>query len=94
MLEQRISGLKGLKAEPKCFTMDERFVPEPVNCLLLTFEGAKSGKSAAEIARKLEASTPPILAILEGDKIGIVMDVLNDGEVAYIGDRLVELMSR
>lgn len=93
MLEQRISGLKGLKAEPKCFTMDERFVAEPVNSLLLTFGGAQSGTSAAEIARKLEASTPPILAILEGDKIGIVMDVLHDDEVAYIGDRLVELMS-
>lgn len=93
MLERRIAGLKGLKAEPKCFTMDERFVPEPVNCLLLTFDGTKGGKSAAEIARKLETSTPPILAVLEGDKIGIVMDVLHDDEVSYIGDRLVELMS-
>ncbi len=90
MLEQRLAGLKGLKAEPKCFTMDERFVDEPVNCLLVTFTGAKS---AEEVARGLEASHPPILAIREGDKIGIVMDVLRDDEVAYIGDRLAALMS-
>jgi D-glucosaminate-6-phosphate ammonia-lyase len=93
MLERRLSGLTGLKAEPKCFTMDERFVDEPVNCLLLTFDGAKNGKSAAQVARRLEESSPPIIAILEGDKIGIVMDVLKDDEVAYIGDRLVEVMS-
>jgi len=89
MLEQRLSGLMGLKAEPKCFTMDERFIDEPVNCLLLTFDG----KSAPQVARQLEESSPPIIAILEGDKIGIVMDVLKDDEVTYIGDRLVEVMS-
>jgi D-glucosaminate-6-phosphate ammonia-lyase len=93
MLEKRISGLKGLKAEPKCFTMDERFIDDPVNCLLITFDG-KKGKSAPDVARELEACRPPILAIQEGDKIGIVMDVLNDDEVRYIGDQLVELMSR
>ena len=91
-LGRQIAGLKGLKAELKCFTMDERFVDEPVNCLLITFDGAKNGKSAPEMALKLEASTPPILAIQEGDRIGIVMDVLTDDEVAYIGDRLTALM--
>ena len=93
MLQKRIAKLKGLKAEPKCFTMDERFVDEPVNCLLITFDGAKNGTSAPEVARRLEESSPPIVAILDGDKIGIVMDVLKDDEVAYIGDRLAELMS-
>ena len=93
MLERRLSGLKGLKAEAKCFTMDERFVDEPVNCLLLTLEGKSNGKSALDVARRLEAGTPPILAIQEGDRIGIVMDVLQDDEVNHIGDRLVALMS-
>jgi D-glucosaminate-6-phosphate ammonia-lyase len=90
MLEQRLRGLKGIKFEPKCFTMDERFVDEPVNCLLITFNGSKS---ADEVARELEASNPPVLAIQEGDKIGIVMDVLKDEEVIYIGDRLSSLLS-
>jgi D-glucosaminate-6-phosphate ammonia-lyase len=90
-LEGRLNGLKGLKLEPKCFTMDERFVDEPVNCLLITFDGAQS---AHEVARGLEASDPPILAIEEGDRIGIVMDVLKDDEVTYIGERLATLLSR
>ncbi|MGE0005708.1 MAG: aminotransferase class V-fold PLP-dependent enzyme [Parvibaculaceae bacterium] len=92
-LERRLAGLKGLRAEPKCFTMDERFVDEPVNCLLLTFGGAKDGRSADEVARALEASTPPILAVHEGDRIGIVMDVLTDEEVSHIGDRLTALLA-
>lgn len=90
MLERRLKGLKGMKLEPKCFTMDERFVDEPVNCLLITFN---SGKSAREVALGLESSNPPILAIEEGDRIGIVMDVLDDDEVTYIGERLASLLS-
>jgi seryl-tRNA(Sec) selenium transferase len=29
LLKGKLSGLKGLKLEPKCFTMDERFIDEP-----------------------------------------------------------------
>jgi L-seryl-tRNA(Ser) seleniumtransferase len=90
MLQSRLAGLKGLKLEPKCFTMDERFVDEPVNCLLITFD--KNG-AAAETARRLEGANPSIIAIHEGDRIGIVMDVLQDDEVGFIGDRLVSLLS-
>jgi D-glucosaminate-6-phosphate ammonia-lyase len=91
MLERRLKDLNGVKLEPKCFTMDERFVDEPVNCLLITFDGARS---AHEVALGLEASNPPILAIEEGDRIGIVMEVLKDDEVTYVGERLMALLSR
>lgn len=91
MLKERLSGLKGLKLEPKCFTMDERFIDAPVNCLLVTFD--KAAKSAAEVARLLEEENPSILAIQEGDRIGFVMDVLADDEVAYIGERLRTLLA-
>lgn len=93
MLKEQLSHLKGLKLEPKCFTMDERFIDEPVNCLLVTFEKA-AAKSAPEVSRILEEAPPPsILAVQEGDKIGFVMDVLTDGEVAHIGERLNILLS-
>lgn len=90
MLKERLSGLKGLKLEPKCFTMDERFIDEPVNCLLVTFD--KATKSASEVARALEDETPSILAIQEGDRIGFVVDVLADDEVNHIGERLSALL--
>jgi len=90
MLQSRLAGLKNLKLEPKCFTMDERFIDEPVNCLLISFD--KNG-SAADVAHQLEEANPSIIAIHEGNKIGIVMDVLKDDEVSFIGDRLVALLS-
>lgn len=92
MLKDRLSGLKGLKLDAKCFTMDERFIDAPVNCLLVTFDRA-AAKPAAEVARLLEEENPSILAIQEGDKIGFVMDVLADDEVAFIGERLKALLS-
>lgn len=91
MLKAQLAGAKGVRLEPKCFTMDERFVDEPVNCLLISFDG---NGSAQDIARQLEEANPSILAIHEGDRIGIVMDVLRDDEVRHIGDRLVSLISR
>jgi D-glucosaminate-6-phosphate ammonia-lyase len=92
LLKEKLSGLKGLKLEPKCFTMDERFIDEPVNCLLVTFDKG-AAKSASEISNALEAENPSILAIQEGDKIGFVMDVLADAEVAHIGERVRALLS-
>ena len=47
-----------------------------------------SGLSPAGVARALAAGNPAILAIEETDKIGIVMDVLSDGEIMIIADRL------
>lgn len=92
MLRAMLAGLKGLTLAPKCFTMDERFIEDPVNCLLVTFDKAACGLNAAEVAGRLEAETPSILAILEGNAIGFVMDVLEDREVGHIGERLRALL--
>lgn len=89
LLRGMLAGRAGLRLEPRCFTMDERFIAEPVNCLLVTFDKGACGLSAKEAAAKLEAETPSILAILEGDAIGFVMDVLTDAEVEHIGRRLL-----
>lgn len=88
MLRASLAGLKGLDLAPKCFTMDERFIDDPVNCLLVTFDKSKCGLSASDVAARLEAGTPSILAILEGEAIGFVMDVLEDDEVRQIGERV------
>ena len=86
LLRGKLKGIPGLTLEAKCFTMDERFVDEPVNCLLVTFDSSRCGKSAAQVAEQLESRTPSVLAIHEGDRIGFVMDVLTDDEVIHIGD--------
>lgn len=88
MLRGMLAGIDGLTLAPKCFTMDERFIEEPVNCLLVGFGAKARGMTAKDVAAKLEVETPSILAIHEGDSIGFVMDVLDDDEVRHIGTRL------
>lgn len=92
LLQAELAGLRGVTATPMGFTMDEQFVPEPVNALVLRFEPA-SGKSVAAIARALADGDPSILAIEEHDRLGIVMDVLSDGEVMIIAGRLRQALA-
>jgi hypothetical protein len=42
--------------------MDERFVPEPVNCLAIDVDEKAAAISAAELARALETGDPGIAA--------------------------------
>jgi len=93
MLSEALSGIAGLTLEPKCFTMDERFIDgPPVNCLLVTFDPAQCGRAAGEVAAALAEGEPRILAVQEGSRIGFVTDVLSDAEVAMIGQRLSALL--
>jgi L-seryl-tRNA(Ser) seleniumtransferase len=87
-LGDALAGLRGTSMQPMCFTMDERLVPEPVNALVIRIDPAVAGLSAAAVAEALEAGTPSVMAIREDDRIAIVMDVLEDADVAAIAARL------
>lgn len=85
-LELQLSGVSGVVLERKFFTMDERFIDEQANALLLTFP---DGTGSRDLSEHLAAETPPIAVILDANRIGIVTDVLEANEVAYIGDRII-----
>jgi L-seryl-tRNA(Ser) seleniumtransferase len=93
-LQSMLSGIPGLKLEPRCFTMDERFVDEPVNSLLVIVDAKSCGMSASDLASILESETPSIVAIQEGDRIGFVMDVLDASEVEHIAARVRSALER
>lgn len=94
MLKARLAGLPGLDLAPMCFTMDERLVPDPVNGLVIKFNKAESGLTAAEAADKLAAGDPAILAVVEGDRLAVVMDVIEDPEILVIAERIKEIVKR
>jgi D-glucosaminate-6-phosphate ammonia-lyase len=94
MLKAKLAGLPGLDLTPMCFTMDERLVPDPVNCLVIKFDKPKSGLSAGEAADKLAAGDPAILAVVEGDRLAVVMDVIDDPEIPVIAERIKEIVKR
>jgi L-seryl-tRNA(Ser) seleniumtransferase len=92
MLQAKLKGLPGLELAPMCFTMDERLEPSPVNCLVIGFDKAIAGLSANEAADALAAGDPSILAVVEDDRLAVVMDVLEDPEVLYIAERLRQIL--
>lgn len=91
-LMSALDGIEGIQLQAQCFTMDEHFVSDPVNCLTIDFEPGRTDRTAADVAAALAAENPAIEAIVEGDRIGVVMDVLSDDEVAHIGARLRALL--
>ena len=92
LVQDKLQGIRGISLSPMCFTMDERFVPEPVNCVVIEFDEARAGISAAAAADALEAGTPSIAAVLDGNRLAVVMDVLADAEVVHIIARLREIL--
>ena len=83
----RLRWLPDVMLTPMCFTMDERLVPEPINCLVVDFlPGAKS--TAAEVAQALAAGYPSIRCIVVGDALVIVVETVQEGEELVIAERL------
>ncbi len=93
-LADALRDIEGIRLQPQCFTMDERFVDEPANCLAIDFDPARTDRTAADVAAALAAENPAIETIVEGNRIGVVMDVLTDDEVAHIGARLRQALAR
>ena len=71
------------------FTMDERLVAEPVNCLVVAIS-PDAPRSAAQIAQSLAAGDPSIRCIVEGEALAIVVETLREGEAALIIERLLQ----
>src|SRR5262249_32806971 len=92
LLRGKLADLRGLTLTPMCFTMDERLVPDPVNALVIEFDKKTSGLTASEAADKLAAGDPCILAVVEADRLAIVMDVIEDPEILQIASHLREIV--
>ena len=92
LLSNGLSGLAGVIAKPMCFTLDERLVEEPANCVTLQFTGETSMK-VADIARALSDDDPQILTIPEGETLIIAVDEMTDEEATYVATRITALVT-
>jgi L-seryl-tRNA(Ser) seleniumtransferase len=91
-LREGLAGLPGATLTPMCFTMDERLVPDPVNCLVVDF-GPGAGRSAAQVAQTLACDNPSIRCVVEGNALVIVVETVRDGEEMTIATRLREVIA-
>jgi L-seryl-tRNA(Ser) seleniumtransferase len=88
----RVAGAEGISARPMCFTMEENLVPEPVNCLAITFKpGCR--KSARSVADALAAGDPSVRTVELGDVLVVAVDTVLDGQEVVIGERLRQALS-
>ncbi|HEY1723884.1 MAG TPA: hypothetical protein VGF89_00555 [Steroidobacteraceae bacterium] len=91
-LKRKLQGAPGVVLSPMYFANYETFVPEPVNCLLIEIDQAIAAKSAAEVVKGLETGSPSIIAVLDGSRLAVVMDVISDEELNVVADKLQELL--
>lgn len=89
-LKDAIKDVPGVTLEPMHFTMDERLVPEPVNCLVMGFE-ADCKLNADYLESKLAEGNPKIAAIRDGQNLVFALDVIRADEVAHVGKRINEI---
>jgi L-seryl-tRNA(Ser) seleniumtransferase len=88
-----LADLPGLRLTPLCFTMDERLLPEPVNCLHLRF-GPGVEQTVEAVAAELAAGDPAIRCIVEPDALVFVVETLRKGDEQVIALRLRALLGR
>ena len=89
-LEKSLQSIPGLALQPMCFTLDERLVPDPVNCLIVRFE--EDGKLSADyLEERLAEGDCAVAAIREGEALIFALDVVTADEVTYVGRRIKEI---
>jgi hypothetical protein len=86
-LRARLTGLPGVSAVARYFTMDERLVPDPVNSLVLELAGHRL--THAELGRLLAEGNPSIAADVQADRLIFCFDAISDDEVDAVGARLI-----
>ena len=88
-LHAGLEGLPGAALTSMCFTMDERLVPDPVNCLVVDF-AASDGRTARAVSEVLAGGNPSIRCVVEGTALVIVVETLREGDEELIARRLRE----
>jgi D-glucosaminate-6-phosphate ammonia-lyase len=89
-VENLCSGLAGIPdatLTPMCFTMDERLILDPVNCLVVDF-APTAVRSAEQVSHALARGNPSIRCIVEGTALVIVVETVQDGDENVIAERV------
>jgi L-seryl-tRNA(Ser) seleniumtransferase len=86
-LRERLTGLPGATMTPMWFTMDERLIPDRVNCLVVDF-APDAPTTAQQLSACLAAGNPSIRCVVEGSALVVVAETLREGDEAVIAERI------
>lgn len=91
LIIQKLSGISTVALSPGYFTMDERLLHEPINCLRLT-PLAGTTFTAQDIAKELADGDPSIAALVIDDQLVVAVDTVLDGQETVIANRLLQIL--
>jgi D-glucosaminate-6-phosphate ammonia-lyase len=91
-MRQALSGISGVRTEAKYFTMDERLIDDPVNCMTVEFPGG--AKQVDQISADLLAGDPSIATVAMDDKLVVAVDTVLADQHLVIAECLRKLLAK
>jgi D-glucosaminate-6-phosphate ammonia-lyase len=86
-----LSGVAGVSARPRFFTMEETLEDSPTNCLEVRIDERLAGLSATDLHRTLADGNPRVLVhLLDGERLCIAVDAMVPGAEKVVAARLRE----
>ena len=90
-----LSGVAGVTARPRFFTMEETLEDSPTNCLEVRVNPRVAGFSAADLHRALADGNPRVLVhLLDSERLCIAVDAMAPGAEKVVAARLREACTR
>jgi hypothetical protein len=85
-----LSDIPDICTEPKYFTMDERLLDDPVNCMTVTFPGG--GAQVEQLCADLLAGDPSIATVVLDDQLVVAVDTLLADQHLAIAEQLRQIL--
>jgi len=85
-----LSEIPGIRTEPKYFTMDERLLEDPVNCLTVECPGGAA--RVEQVCADLLVGDPSIATVVLADKLVVAVDTVLDNQHLVIADSLGKIL--
>jgi len=85
-----LSEIPGIRTQAKYFTMDERLLDDPVNCMTV---GCPGGAAQVEqISADLLAGDPSIATVVLDEKLVVAVDTVLADQHLAIAERLLNIL--
>jgi len=84
-----LADTPSIRTEQKYFTMDERLLDEPVNCMAVEFSGG--GQQAEQVSAELLSGDPSIAAVVLDNKLVVAVDTVLADQHLTIARRLQKI---
>jgi L-seryl-tRNA(Ser) seleniumtransferase len=85
-----LSDLPGIRTEPKYFTMDERLLDDPVNCMTVECQGGAA--RVEQVSADLLFGDPSIATVVLGKKLVVAVDTVLADQHLAIAETLLRIL--